>query len=148
MKSPISSLIAVAFCVFTFATYIWAGEAPDRKTLQEDEKRLDALQRLFEETKDSPSGQEFFRASKRLADERGPNIIHAIMERATAWQDMDDLVFVPLVALLPREPTLKLLHQYQHSKRDSDRRWAGEFLTMQWTKDGVRKCVQRTRHDA
>jgi hypothetical protein len=115
---------------------ISASEASDRKALQENEKRLDALQRLAFETQDDPSaGPKFLRASKRLADERGPDIIHAIMERATAWHDMEEMVFVPLVAFLPQEPKLKLLHQYRHSKRGSDRRLADELLTIQSTKD-------------
>jgi hypothetical protein len=82
------------------------------------------------------------RESKRLADERGPEIIHAIMVHGRTWQGEEGLIFVPLVALLPRAPTLKLLKQYEQSKRESDRIWAREFQTefeASDTQDGVRK---------
>lgn len=113
---------------------------PDLERLKGDRMRLDELQRVFVST--PQFSQQFWRASKRLADERGPEIISAVMARAQMWRGEEGLIFVPLVSLLPRGPTLKVLQQYQRSKRKSDRIWAGEFITefdMFDTKEAVQK---------
>lgn len=100
---------------------------PNPEQLKADAKRLDQLQKVF--TSRPQFGDQFGRDSKRLADERGPEIIHAIMVRGRAWPGEEGLIFEPLVALLPRAPTLKLLKQYEHSKRESDGIRAREMQT-------------------
>src|SRR5947207_892370 len=93
---------------------------PNADRLKADAKLLEQLQKVFIETqaRNDQFGNTFWHASKRLADERGPEIVHAIMVRGRTWHGEEGLIFVPLVALLPRAPTLKLLKQYEHSKRE------------------------------
>jgi len=100
--------------------------------------------RVFTETqaRNDQFGDTFWRASKRLADKRGSAIIHAVMARCEKWHGEEGMIFMPLVSLVPRESALKVLHQYESSKRESDRIWAGEFITefdMSDTKEAVKK---------
>jgi hypothetical protein len=88
--------------------------------------QLDRLQKVFAST--PQFGEQFWRESKRVADQSGPQIIHALMQRSKRWHEEEGLVFVPLVALLPRKPTLDLLHQYERSPDPASRTWAHEFL--------------------
>lgn len=104
---------------------------------------------VFVETqaRDDQFGETFWRASKRLADERGTTIIDAVMVLSRKWKDEEGLVYVPLVALLPRSKAIEVLHRYQHSKRESDKVWAGEFITefgMSDTKAAVAKYSIRS----
>ena len=143
MKSPLRLFLASAFCIFTVSSPL-AADQPDQKALSADFKRLDALVRVFTETQahGDQFGETFWRASKRLADERGPAIIDAIMVLSRKWQGEEGLVYVPLVALLPRDKALEVLHRYQHSKRESDKLWAGETIAefdMEDTKAAVAK---------
>ncbi|GEM_PF-2517289 len=143
MKSAVFIILTCAFCAL--GPRLSAAETPDPKTLSADFKRLDALRRVFAETQahGDQFGDAFWRASKRLADERGPAVLHAVMARSEEWRGGEEgLVFVPLVSLLPREATLKILRQYQSAKGESARIWAGEFITefgMSDTREAVRK---------
>jgi hypothetical protein len=113
---------------------------PDAARLKADAKELDHLQKFFTTT--PQFGGRFWRESRRVADERGPVIIHAIMVRGRTWRGEEGLIFLPLVALLPRDATLKLLKQYERSKRETDRVWAREFqveFEADDTQEGVRK---------
>ena len=125
MKRTILAFIFAA--LFLPFTALAQQPKPEPERLKADATQLDQLQKVFMST--PQFGEQFWHASKRVAGERGPAIIHAIMIRGRTWQREEGLVFVPLVALLPREPTLKLLKQYEHSKRESDRIWAREFQT-------------------
>ena len=107
--------------------------------------RLDHLQKVFAST--PQFGEQFWRESKRVADQSGPQIIHAVMQRSKKWHDEEGLVFVPLVALLPRKAALKLLHQYERSSDSASRTWAHEFLIeldAPDTKEMVRKFSGRS----
>src|SRR6266478_10185749 len=103
-----------------------------KEQLKQDLARLDGLMKAS--MKGPPPtftvfNKEYWLESKRVAAQTGPRIIPAIMERATTWsQGEEGLLFVPLVAFLERKPTLKLLKEYQHSKRESDRIAAKDFL--------------------
>jgi hypothetical protein len=145
VKSFYCLLTVIALVAFEPVTGVLrAGEPTDRKVLLEDQKRLDGLEQLFKRTqaKGQQFGDEFWRASKQLADETGPRMVHVVMQRASTWQGEEGLVFVPLVALLPRKPTLALLHEYEHSKRSSDRLWAKEFLTELLDMDDTKEAVR------
>jgi hypothetical protein len=86
-----------------FSLLFAAAEQPKRddERLNVDAARLDRLQQVF---MSAPAfGDRFWRESKRLADERGPEIIHAIMARSRTWRGEEGIVFIPLVSLLPRE---------------------------------------------
>ena len=119
-----------------------AAPKPSSDAMRRYTRELDRLERLaysigFDER--------FWRESKRVADRSGPEIVHAVLPRSHSWEGEEGLIFVPLVALLPREPTLKLLRQYQRSPHELERIWAGEFITefdMSDTKEGVRRFAQ------
>ena len=144
MKFPICLFFAVA--VFIFTASLCSADQQGQQTLSADLKRLDALTRVFFETqaRDDQFGESFWRASQRLANERGPAIINAVMTLSRKWKEEEGLVYVPLVALLPRDEALGVLHRYQHSKRESERVWAGEFIIefgMSDTKAAVAKYL-------
>jgi hypothetical protein len=117
----------------------------DPKRLKTDNARLDELQ-TFLQSRPGFDAQ-FWRASRRAAEERGPEVIHAIMLRARTWRGEEGLVFVPLVALLPRDATRKILNEYGRSKRKSDRLYAREFQTeldSSDIKEAVREHARKT----
>ena len=64
------------------------------------------------------------------------------MVRGRTWQGDEGLIFVPLVALLPRAPTLELLKEHEHSKRESDRIWAREMQT-EFEASDVQEAVRK-----
>ena len=119
------------FCTVTLLLFLVSvahGQVPEPSVdqLRSDYRQLDALQKVFAAT--PQFGDAFWHASIKLADQRGPAILYALFERAQHWQGIEGVVFTPMVVLLPREKTTKLLREYQHSKRASDRLWAEEFL--------------------
>src|SRR5947208_15641703 len=72
------------------------------------------LEKTFfaDQRKGDQFGEHFWRESKRVADRTGPDIIAAILPYATKqkWSGEEGLIFVPLVATLPRRQTLAILH--------------------------------------
>jgi hypothetical protein len=102
--------------------------------------QLDHLQKVFAST--PQFGEQFWRESKRVADQSGPQIIHAVMQRSKKWREEEGLVFVPLVALLPRKPALELLHRYERSSESAYRTWAHEFL-IELDSPDVRESVRK-----
>ncbi|MDQ2867373.1 MAG: hypothetical protein M3R59_03020 [Verrucomicrobiota bacterium] len=116
-KNMASLWFAIAITCLSICTGARAGSASDQ---------LDHLQRVFAT---SPQfGEKFWQESKKVADWAGPRILDAVMLRSKQWRGEEGLVFVPLVALLPRGPVLALLHQYERSPVLSCRTWAKEFL--------------------
>lgn len=118
----------IAICSASLDSY--AGGKPDEATLAADLKRITTLKEVFFATqaKGEQFGDEYWRASKRLAEERGPIIIHAVLEDSKSWKGEEGLIYLPLVALLPREEAVKLLKQYQNGSDQQLKLWAGEFL--------------------
>ena len=107
-----------------------------------DQQELDRLQKVFGST--PQFGEQFWRESKRVADQCGPSIIHPLMKRAEKWQGEEGLIFVPVVALLPRLAALKVLREYDRKQEHGG--WAKEFLTgldMPDTKEMVGKFSGR-----
>jgi hypothetical protein len=100
---------------------------PSSERPSNDAKRLDQLEKAF--AANPQLDDAFRRSSRRVAAERGPGIIRAVMERSRNWSDNEGLIFVPLLASLPRNDSLRILNRYEKSKVESDRLWAGEFLT-------------------
>jgi len=140
------SLVYVLYALTVFTSLLADGK-PDKKVQDEDFKRLDALARVFfvTQAKDDQFGDTFWRASKKLADERGSGIIDAVMVLSHKWKDEENLVFVPLVSLVPRDKALEILHRYQHAKLESERDYAGEFISefdMSDTQEAVAKYSQ------
>ena len=118
-----------------------AAPTPSREAMQRYTQELDRLERMFASSAD-PLGEPLWRESKRVADRTGPEIVTAVLQRARKWEGEEGLLFVPLVALLPRGLTVKLLRQYQRSPHELERVWAGEFITefdMSDTTEGVRR---------
>lgn len=91
-----------------------------------DSKRLAHLEQVFNHM--PQFGVQFWRESKKVADEAGPRLIHAVMNRSGGWHGEEGLVFVPVIALLPRKPAARLLREYSHSSEKSKRIWAREYL--------------------
>jgi hypothetical protein len=105
---------------------------------------LDQLEKtfFFYRDKGDQFGEAFWQASKRVAKRNSPDIIAAVMLRARKWTDEEGLIFVSLVSLLPRRPTLAILHAYEHSSRESDRVWANEFM-IEFEADDTKESTQR-----
>jgi hypothetical protein len=103
-----------------------AAIAPTAEQLQHDFSELDRLHRLFVST--PQFGEKFWLESKHVADQIGPRVIYAIMEQSKKWRDEEGLVFVPVVALLPRKLTEEILRDYERSPAKPQRVWAHEFL--------------------
>ena len=118
-----------------------AAPTPSREAMQRYAQELDRLERMFATSPD-PLGEPLWRESKRVADRTGPEIVSAVLQRARKWEGEEGLFFVPLVALLPRGPTLKLLRQYQRSPHELERIWAGEFIT-EFEASDVQEGVRR-----
>jgi len=114
--------VLAELAVGAFAATLLA--APEQS--RQDALKLNQLQKVF--AAKPQFGEQFWAESKRVADRTGPGIVHAIMERSKQWRNEEGLVFVPLVALLPRKPTLELLQYYEGSSQKSHRVWAHEFL--------------------
>ena len=111
-----------------------------------DLRRLDRLERTFVETQERGDqfGETFALASKRLADARGVEIIHAVMHRARAWKGEEGMVFAPLIDFLPRQPAVELLRRYQQLPHTSEQEkiWAKEYLT-EFEMEDTREMVRR-----
>jgi len=99
-----------------------AGKAAQGYSVELD--RLEKLARAVHRFED----EKLWRESKAIADRTGPQIIHAVMYRARRWHGEEGLMFVPLIDLLPRGDTVKILKHYEQSTRESDRLYAHEFL--------------------
>ena len=123
MKRALLAILLAALALPLTASGQQSKPNPER--VKADVKRLDQLQKVFASTPEFDD--RFMRESRRLADERGSEIIHAIMVHGRTWQGEQGLIFVPLVVMLPRAPTVALLKEYERSKRKSDRHWAREL---------------------
>jgi hypothetical protein len=86
-----------------------------------DSRHLSQLERTFvrSQNRGEESMEGFVLASRRLAEERGIEIIHAVMSRAKNWKGEEGIVFAPLIEFLPRRPPLQLLRNYQQSRHTS-----------------------------
>jgi len=131
--------IPIVLFVASFSSALAAPPSPEaiRRYTQE----LDRLERMFASSRD-PLGVPLWRESKRVADRNGPDIVGAVLQRSRKWQGEEGLFFVPLVALLPRQPTLKLLRAYQRSPHELEHVWAGEFIT-EFDMSDTKKAVRR-----
>jgi hypothetical protein len=112
--------------------------------LEADLKRLEALETVFVETQavDQQFGDTFWLASKKLAEERGVEVLHAVMERSKNWEGEGGLVYVPLVALLPRESAVQLLKKYQEGADKAQKLWAGELL-IEFEAEDIKETVSK-----
>ncbi|PYL07990.1 MAG: hypothetical protein DME34_05715, partial [Verrucomicrobia bacterium] len=86
---------------------------PSAEQMHRFARDLAQLEKTFfdDQRKDDQFGDHFWRESKRLADRSGLDIIPAVAKYCRKWNGEEPLIFVPLVALLPREQTLAILHQ-------------------------------------
>ena len=113
-------------------------------------RELAQLEKTFfaDQRKNDQFGDHFWRESKRLADRGGTDIIPAVVKYCRKWQGEEPLIFVPLMALLPRSQTLTILHEMERSGQPVDRGFAHEFLIeldMSATKEAVQRySKQRT----
>ena len=87
------------------------------------------------------SDEHFWRESARVARRLPADVNHAIMLRSRKWDGEDGLMYVPLVAFLPRTATMQLLREYEHSRRERERIWAREFI-IELEEPGTRKAIR------
>lgn len=88
---------------------------------------------------------DFWLVSGSIAEKHGVTLIPIVMERSKAWQGEEGLIYVPMLALLPRDEAIKTLKEYQEGKDEQLAMWAGEFLTefdMSDTKEAVAKYLK------
>ncbi|MDQ6939365.1 MAG: hypothetical protein M3119_04325 [Verrucomicrobiota bacterium] len=135
MKIALVAVLAVS------ATALGEPRSPSKPALDRYEKELDHLDRYCMKT-DCFSDDLFWRESRRVARRTDPGIIHAIMLRSRRWRGEEGLVFVPLIAFLPRAAATKVLRDYEHSKRELDRIWVREFF-IELNSDDVKEAVQK-----
>ena len=101
---------------------------PPSDPIKKNADRLDRLEMAY--AANPQLDDALWSLSRRIAKERGPGIIWAVMERSRNWSDNEGLIFVPLLTSLPRNGTLRRLKGYlNRSNVESDRFWAEEFLT-------------------
>ena len=109
-------------------------------------RELEYLETTFfaDQRKGDQFGKHFWRESKRVACRSGPEIIAAILPYATKrnWTGPEGLIFVPLVAMLPRQQTLAILKAYQQSPRESERGVGREYL-IELEADDTQEAVRR-----
>jgi hypothetical protein len=72
--------------------------------------------------------QEFWILSDEVAQKHGIAVIDRVMERSKKWQGMEGLIYVPMLALLPRKEAVAKLKEYESGTDESNKLWAGEFL--------------------
>ena len=110
--------------------------------LRDYTRELEQLQKSFFATEQF--GDQFWRESKRVADRTGPNIIPALLDYTLKkkWTGEEGLIFVPLIALLPRRQTVAILRAYQKSSRQAEHIFGREYL-IELEADDVQDGVRR-----
>jgi hypothetical protein len=121
--------------------------APSADRIVQFKRELAQLEKTFfdDQRKGDQFGDHFWRESKQLANHRGTDIIPAVATYCRKWHGEEPLIFVPLVALLPRSRTLAILREIERSGEMADRGFAHEFLIeldMSDTKEAVRRYSQ------
>ena len=140
-----------ALCV-TLLLFVVLGSASAEiprltsQQLQDYMRELQHLEKTFfaDQAKGDQFGEHFWRESKRVGDRTGPKVIAAILPYATKrrWTGEEGLIFVPLVATLPRRQTLAVLHAYERSHVEPEHILGREYLTeleAEDTQEGVRR---------
>ena len=117
---------------------------PTAEQMAKFQRDLTQLEKIFfdDQRKDDQFGDHFWRESKRLADRSGTDIIPAVAAYCRKWHGEEPLIFVPLVALLPRTRTLDILRDMERSGHTAARGFAHEFLIeldASDTKQGVQR---------
>ncbi len=85
---------------------------------------------------------DFWLLSGEVAKKHGVALIPLVMEKSKEWKGEEALIYVPLLALLPRDKTLEKLKEYQSGSDESLKLWATEFITefnMSDTMEAVKK---------
>ena len=105
-------------------------------------RELEQLQKVFFAT--DQFGERFWRESKRVADRTGPNIIPALFAYGMKqkWAGEEGLIFVPLIALLPRRETVAILRAYQKAPRRAEQIFGREYL-IELEAEDVQEGVRR-----
>lgn len=95
----------------------------DEVFLKDFAESLRKIQAPDDEIKD-----QWWLMSKKAAAKTGPHVIHALMKQSESWKGEEVLLYVPLVVLLDRAPTLKLIKEYESSKIEAHRTCANDLL--------------------
>ena len=149
MRHVIALLVACLFAVSGHAQI----PTPSAEQMRHFTRELEQLEKSFSDTALADQfSDRFWRASKRVADRNGPDIIAAVMLRGRKWRGEElrhAIIFMPLVHLLRRDRATAILRAYERSGREPDAMLAEEFMTafddeeVQETVRRYSKCVSR-----
>lgn len=124
------SACTLVFLCFAVSPVLAKDVPKENSTLGKHLKQLNQLVDVFVRTAKAGDqfGADFWKASKILADSEGPAIVHAVMEQAKGWTGEEEMLYWPLMALLPRNETVKLLERYKRSNNKKQQVAAEEIL--------------------
>ena len=116
MKAIIRTCLALAFATFGLLSHAETAEAAIVQLEKDLAKGGGAIT------------DSVWKISKDLGKKHGTALVAPIMERAKKWKGEEGLAFVPMLALLPRKETVKILERYKAGKDESQKLAAEEFL--------------------
>jgi hypothetical protein len=142
--------LCISLLAFGFLGSAHAGiPRPTPQQLRDYMRDLQYLEKTFfaDQRKGDQFGEHFWRESKHVGERTGPNVIAAILPYATKrnWTGEEGLIFVPLVAMLPRQQTLVILRAYERSRFEPEHILGREYLTeleAEDTQEGVRRYAK------
>jgi len=73
------------------------------------------------------SQEKIMALNKAIAREQGVAVITPIMARSKDWKSEEALIFVPVVALLPRDKTVSILNDYKKNGKSWEQQAATDF---------------------
>lgn len=85
---------------------------------------------------------DYWLLSGSIAEKHGLALIPLVMERSKEWNGEEGLIYLPMLALLPRDKTVKVLKKYQEGGNEHFALWSGEFLTEFEMSDTIH-CVEK-----
>lgn len=72
--------------------------------------------------------QQFWILSRTVAHDQGVAVIAPIMARSKDWKDEEALIFVPLVAFLPKDQAIPILNRYKKEGKPWEQQCADDLL--------------------
>jgi len=111
------------------------------------EQAIVRLEKHWIEKGDGTFSDDFWHVAVAIADQQGTRVIKLIMRRSRHWKGEEGLIYVPLLACLPRDETIAILKKYQGSKHEMERLFAEEFL-VELDMPDTREAVEHFRSKA
>lgn len=125
--------VILLFCGCETLHHASDSESPDEAIIR--------LEKEFEKGKGYFTW-EFWQFSGELGKKHGTKLIAPIMERSKKWKGEEGLIYVPVLALLPRQETLKVFEEYK--KDEKFKLWIHEFL-VEFDASDVKEGVSKYR---